>query len=86
MSFQSKYSGLAISFLARVTWSFLLISCFSYSETTKTLQVLNEASWQETFKALWISALRLVQRVNKSFYDNDQLYIYMYLLLCGFFT
>lgn len=28
-----------------------------------TLQVLNQASWQETFLALWLSALRLVQRV-----------------------
>uniref|UniRef100_A0A0A9CRH4 Mediator of RNA polymerase II transcription subunit 33A n=1 Tax=Arundo donax TaxID=35708 RepID=A0A0A9CRH4_ARUDO len=34
-------------------------------EMTKTLQVLNEASWQETFKALWISALRLVQRARE---------------------
>ncbi|KAF9591887.1 hypothetical protein IFM89_009495 [Coptis chinensis] len=31
-------------------------------ELTKTLQVINRASWQETFQALWISALRLVQR------------------------
>ncbi|KAJ3688468.1 hypothetical protein LUZ61_017632 [Rhynchospora tenuis] len=30
---------------------------------TKTLQIVNQASWQETFQALWISALRLVQRV-----------------------
>jgi hypothetical protein len=30
---------------------------------TKTAQAINEASWQETFKALWIAALRLVQRV-----------------------
>jgi hypothetical protein len=37
---------------------------------TKTMQVLNEASWQETFKALWISTLRLVQRVNGSSHDN----------------
>ncbi|XP_068668880.1 mediator of RNA polymerase II transcription subunit 33A-like [Aristolochia californica] len=29
---------------------------------TKTLKVLNRATWQETFQALWISALRLVQR------------------------
>lgn len=28
----------------------------------KTLQVFNQASWQETFLALWLSALRLVQR------------------------
>ncbi|TKY65627.1 Mediator of RNA polymerase II transcription subunit 33A [Spatholobus suberectus] len=28
----------------------------------KTLQILNQASWQETFLALWLSALRLVQR------------------------
>ncbi|CAN6206494.1 unnamed protein product [Urochloa humidicola] len=34
-------------------------------EIAKTLQVLNEASWQETFKALWISALRLVQRARE---------------------
>ncbi|CAD6216659.1 unnamed protein product [Miscanthus lutarioriparius] len=34
-------------------------------EMTKTMQVLNEASWQETFKALWISALRLVQRARE---------------------
>lgn len=32
------------------------------AELTKTLQVINRASWQETFQALWISALRLVQR------------------------
>ncbi|ONM26232.1 Mediator of RNA polymerase II transcription subunit 33A [Zea mays] len=34
-------------------------------EMTKTMQVLNEASWQETFKALWISTLRLVQRARE---------------------
>ncbi|WCJ27895.1 Mediator of RNA polymerase II transcription subunit 33A [Euphorbia peplus] len=32
------------------------------AETTKTLQIVNRASWQETFLALWLSALRLVQR------------------------
>ncbi|XP_078436898.1 mediator of RNA polymerase II transcription subunit 33A-like isoform X2 [Wolffia australiana] len=32
------------------------------SDLTKTLQVVNQASWQEAFQALWISALRLVQR------------------------
>ncbi|OAY41668.1 hypothetical protein MANES_09G120300v8 [Manihot esculenta] len=32
------------------------------TEAIKTLQVLNRASWQETFLALWLSALRLVQR------------------------
>ncbi|KAF8397078.1 hypothetical protein HHK36_015985 [Tetracentron sinense] len=32
------------------------------TELTKTLQVINRASWQETFLALWVSALRLVQR------------------------
>ncbi|KAJ9185518.1 hypothetical protein P3X46_005145 [Hevea brasiliensis] len=32
------------------------------TETIKTLQVFNRASWQETFLALWLSALRLVQR------------------------
>ncbi|KAK2656195.1 hypothetical protein Ddye_009247 [Dipteronia dyeriana] len=32
------------------------------AQTITTLQVLNQASWQETFLALWISALRLVQR------------------------
>ncbi|KAJ4978294.1 hypothetical protein NE237_009074 [Protea cynaroides] len=32
------------------------------TELTKTLQVINRASWQETFLALWASALRLVQR------------------------
>ncbi|KAL2484966.1 Mediator of RNA polymerase II transcription subunit 33A [Abeliophyllum distichum] len=31
-------------------------------ETINTLQVFNGASWQETFLALWLSALRLVQR------------------------
>ncbi|KAL2509777.1 Mediator of RNA polymerase II transcription subunit 33A [Forsythia ovata] len=31
-------------------------------ETISTLQVFNGASWQETFLALWLSALRLVQR------------------------
>ncbi|KAL6896624.1 hypothetical protein ACP4OV_007196 [Aristida adscensionis] len=34
-------------------------------ETTKTLQAFNETSWHETFKALWISALRLVQRARE---------------------
>jgi len=33
------------------------------AEGIKTLQILNQASWQETFLALWLSALRLVQRV-----------------------
>ncbi|KAI0527566.1 hypothetical protein KFK09_003170 [Dendrobium nobile] len=33
------------------------------TELTKTLQVFNQASWQETFMALFVSALRLVQRV-----------------------
>ncbi|XP_043697021.1 mediator of RNA polymerase II transcription subunit 33A-like [Telopea speciosissima] len=32
------------------------------TDLTKTLQVINRASWQETFLALWVSALRLVQR------------------------
>ncbi|KAG6643626.1 mediator of RNA polymerase II transcription subunit 33A-like isoform X2 [Carya illinoinensis] len=32
------------------------------TETIKTLQAFNQASWQETFLALWLSALRLVQR------------------------
>ncbi|KAL3753268.1 hypothetical protein ACJRO7_000634 [Eucalyptus globulus] len=32
------------------------------TELTVTLQALNRASWQETFLALWLSALRLVQR------------------------
>ncbi|XP_010278916.1 PREDICTED: mediator of RNA polymerase II transcription subunit 33A-like [Nelumbo nucifera] len=32
------------------------------TDLTKTLQVINRASWQETFQALWVSALRLVQR------------------------
>ncbi|KAG0453373.1 hypothetical protein HPP92_024677 [Vanilla planifolia] len=32
------------------------------TDMTKTLQVVNQASWQETFMALWVSALRLVQR------------------------
>lgn len=32
------------------------------AELTKTLQVINHASWKQTFQALWISALRLVQR------------------------
>uniref|UniRef100_M8AJK8 Mediator of RNA polymerase II transcription subunit 33A n=1 Tax=Aegilops tauschii TaxID=37682 RepID=M8AJK8_AEGTA len=34
-------------------------------EMSKTAQAINEASWQETFKALWISALRLVQRARE---------------------
>lgn len=34
-----------------------------FAEAIKTLQILNQASWQETFLALWLSALRLVQRV-----------------------
>ncbi|KAJ3684239.1 hypothetical protein LUZ61_013403 [Rhynchospora tenuis] len=29
---------------------------------TRTLQIVNQASWRETFQALWISALHLVQR------------------------
>ncbi|XP_050141951.1 mediator of RNA polymerase II transcription subunit 33A-like isoform X1 [Malus sylvestris] len=32
------------------------------AEGITTLQVFNQASWQETFLALWLSALRLVQR------------------------
>ncbi|KAM6556132.1 hypothetical protein CsatB_003151 [Cannabis sativa] len=32
------------------------------AEVVITLQILNQASWQETFLALWLSALRLVQR------------------------
>ncbi|KAJ6765342.1 hypothetical protein OIU79_021529 [Salix purpurea] len=32
------------------------------TETIMLLQVFNRASWQETFLALWLSALRLVQR------------------------
>lgn len=35
-------------------------------ETIRTLQGFNRASWQETFLALWLSALRLVQRVEIS--------------------
>nr|XP_027188306.1 mediator of RNA polymerase II transcription subunit 33A-like isoform X2 [Cicer arietinum] len=31
-------------------------------EGIKTLQIINQASWHETFLALWLSALRLVQR------------------------
>lgn len=34
-----------------------------FAEQIKTLQIINQASWQETFLALWLSALRLVQRV-----------------------
>ncbi|XP_038988885.1 mediator of RNA polymerase II transcription subunit 33A-like isoform X2 [Phoenix dactylifera] len=32
------------------------------TELTKSLKVINQASWQETFQALWISSLRLIQR------------------------
>ncbi|XP_025695905.1 mediator of RNA polymerase II transcription subunit 33A isoform X1 [Arachis hypogaea] len=32
------------------------------TESIKTLQKFNQASWQETFLAVWLSALRLVQR------------------------
>ncbi|XP_021281710.1 mediator of RNA polymerase II transcription subunit 33A-like [Herrania umbratica] len=32
------------------------------TETIYTLRVFNKASWKETFLALWLSALRLVQR------------------------
>ncbi|URE44240.1 hypothetical protein MUK42_13639 [Musa troglodytarum] len=32
------------------------------TELTKTLQVINQSSWQETFQTLWVSAVRLVQR------------------------
>ncbi|XP_038693797.1 mediator of RNA polymerase II transcription subunit 33A-like isoform X2 [Tripterygium wilfordii] len=35
-------------------------------EAINTLKVLNQASWQETFLALWVSALRLVQRERES--------------------
>lgn len=34
-----------------------------FAEGIKTLQIFNQASWHETFLALWLSALRLVQRV-----------------------
>ncbi|XP_024186515.1 mediator of RNA polymerase II transcription subunit 33A isoform X1 [Rosa chinensis] len=33
-----------------------------HAEGIMKLQVINQASWQETFLALWLSALRLVQR------------------------
>ncbi|KAL6619463.1 hypothetical protein ACP70R_034602 [Stipagrostis hirtigluma subsp. patula] len=36
------------------------IECLT--EFSKTLKVLNRATWQETFEALWISALRLIKR------------------------
>ncbi|KAJ4832513.1 hypothetical protein Tsubulata_000069 [Turnera subulata] len=36
------------------------------TEIIRSLRVLNQASWQETFLALWLSALRLVQRVEIS--------------------
>ncbi|XP_072997248.1 mediator of RNA polymerase II transcription subunit 33A-like [Typha latifolia] len=32
------------------------------TELVKTLQVINQASWQETFQAIWLSSLRLIQR------------------------
>ncbi|XP_026413117.1 mediator of RNA polymerase II transcription subunit 33A-like [Papaver somniferum] len=32
------------------------------TELIKTLQVINRSCWQETFQALWVAALRLVQR------------------------
>ncbi|KAJ1695236.1 hypothetical protein LUZ63_011934 [Rhynchospora breviuscula] len=35
------------------------------AELTRKLQLINQASWQETFQALWISALRLVQRARE---------------------
>ncbi|KAJ3676639.1 hypothetical protein LUZ60_004051 [Juncus effusus] len=35
------------------------------TEITKTLQVVNQASWQDTFLSLWISALRLIHRVQE---------------------
>ncbi|XP_058075235.1 mediator of RNA polymerase II transcription subunit 33A-like isoform X2 [Magnolia sinica] len=37
-------------------------ACDILTELINTLQVINRASWQETFLALWVSALRLVQR------------------------
>jgi hypothetical protein len=43
------------------------------TELSKTLQVLNRATWQETFQALWISGLRLVQRVRQL---QPEIYIY----------
>ncbi|KAF8748881.1 hypothetical protein HU200_012808 [Digitaria exilis] len=49
------------------------------TELSKTLKVLNRATWQETFQALWISALRLVQR------DSDALegpFPHLYSRLC----
>lgn len=61
------------------------------AEAIKTLQVLNRASWQETFLALWLSALRLVQRVEMIPYQHFSIETYSkhiddtYFMLCGFF-
>jgi hypothetical protein len=42
-----------------------------------TLHIINQASWQETFEALWISALRLLQRVDTTFLLVILLLIYV---------
>lgn len=34
-----------------------------FAGLVKSLQSLNQATWQDTFLGLWIAALRLVQRV-----------------------
>ncbi|PKA61809.1 Mediator of RNA polymerase II transcription subunit 33A [Apostasia shenzhenica] len=59
----------AISSVEILTGAFLVRAAFYLTifklndpELTKALQVANQASWQETFMALWVSALRLVQR------------------------
>ena len=45
-----------------------------FAEAIKTLQIFNQASWQETFLAVWLSALRLVQRVE---IDPYQFFVFM---------
>lgn len=40
-----------------------------FAEGIKTFQIFNQTSWHETFLALWLSALRLVQRVETDTYS-----------------
>lgn len=48
------------------------------TELITTLQIINQASWQETFQALWLSALRLVQRVGAVIFYLFILLFYWY--------
>lgn len=52
--------------IAQCVMIILFINVAIIAETINSLRVVNRASWQETFLELWISALRLVQRVRDS--------------------